>query len=69
MRASNRKLDCFEVPTTYVDSISDESSNGAKTGAVGAGDPRLDAIIDAWPELPDDVRSELVSLVLAQSQE
>jgi hypothetical protein len=56
MRASNQVLDCIEAPTTFSKSISGEFSNGAKTGAVGAGDARLDTIIAAWPELTEETR-------------
>ena len=64
MRASNRKPDCFEVPTSYVDSISGEFSNGAKTGAVGARDPRLETIINAWPSLTEETREAITGQVL-----
>jgi hypothetical protein len=66
MRASNRKLDCFEVPTTYVESCDAEFSNGAKTGAVRAGDPRLDAIINAWPGLTEEVRDAIACEALGR---
>ena len=64
MRASNRKLDCFDVPTTYVESCDVGFSNGAKTGAVRAGDPRLDAIIDAWPGLTEETREAIADQIL-----
>ena len=53
---SNQTSEQPNTTTTYVDSISREPSNGAKTGAVGAGDARLDTIIAAWPELTEETR-------------
>ena len=48
-------------------------NGGARGGAVGSKsasiDPDLQAIIDAWPSLPDAVKADILAMVNAETEE
>ena len=39
------------------------NESGAESGAVPFADERLDALIKAWPSLPDSIRQRIINLI------
>ena len=57
----------LEQPKDSSEKIEGSNSGGAKSGVIHApfppDDPRLRAIIDAWPTLPESVREAIMAMV------
>lgn len=57
----------FERRTDSSGKVDNLELRAAKSGAVDAQntvtDPRLEAVVEAWPELPEDVKADIMSLV------
>jgi hypothetical protein len=51
----------------------EQNERGAESGAVGAKsgafDDDLQAVVDAWPELPVDVKGSILAMVRAASRD
>lgn len=53
--------------TLYDEHSTSQSESGAKTGAVAAADPRLSAIIAAWPSLTEAEQDALLAQAVENS--
>jgi len=49
-----------ELQDTPLPRAAKSDATGARNGDLA---PRLEAVIDAWPDLPDEVRTQIVAMV------
>lgn len=64
---SNAICEKIACVTSCVDSDTAKNNSGAKTGAVGATDPRLSTIIAAWPSLTEAEQDALLEQAIENS--